>query len=111
MRCWRCWKTASPVESQAQQAPGEFAMTVRGKVKNGKVMLEKPLALPDGTEVEIRRAKKRKTRQKKAKPGKPKSVLRSLADRLRNVIGKAKNLPTDGSVNHDYYLYGLPKEE
>jgi hypothetical protein len=86
-------------------------MTVRGKVKNGKVVLEKPRAFPDGTEVEVRRAKKRKAPSKKAKPTKAKAPPRSLADRLRNVIGKAKHLPPDASVNHDYYLYGLPKQE
>jgi hypothetical protein len=86
-------------------------MTIRGKVKNGKVVLDKPRAFRDGTEVEVRRATKRKNPRKRAKPAKSKSPPRSLADRLRNVIGKAKNLPSDASVNHDYYLYGLPKQE
>jgi hypothetical protein len=29
-------------------------MAVRGKVKNGKVVLQNPKALPEGTEVEVR---------------------------------------------------------
>jgi hypothetical protein len=33
-------------------------MTVRGKIKNGKVLLDNPKALPDGTEVEVRAVKK-----------------------------------------------------
>ena len=33
----------------------------------------------------------------------------SLAERLSNVIGKAKGLPPDASVQHDHYLYGAPK--
>src|SRR5207244_2199796 len=70
-------------------------MTIRGKVKNGRVVLDKPRAFPDGTEVEVRRAKTRKRPAKKAKPAKPKPRPRSLADRLRNVIGKAKHLPPD----------------
>jgi hypothetical protein len=86
-------------------------MTIRGKVKNGKVLLEKPRAFADGTEVEVRRAKVRKTSARKARPAKSKAAPRSLADRLRNVIGKAKHLPPDASVNHDHYLYGLPKRE
>ena len=83
-------------------------MTVRGKVKNGKVLLDDPKALPEGTEVEVRPLKKQKhaTRARKTKES-----PRSLADRLRSVIGKARNLPPDASVNHDYYLYGLPKSE
>lgn len=83
-------------------------MTVRGKIKNGKVLLDNPKALPDGTEVEVRPVK---TQGTPAKGRKPKQPRRSLADRLRSVIGKAKNLPPDASVNHDYYLYGLPKQE
>jgi len=86
-------------------------MTVRGKVKNGKVLLDKPRAFPDGTEVEVRRAKRRKPPARKGKPPKPKSPPRSLSERLANIIGKAKNLPPDASINHDYYLYGLPKQE
>ena len=83
-------------------------MTVRGKIKNGKVLLDDPKALAEGTEVEVRPAKKRKPAPKSPKSKKP---TRSLADRLRSVIGKAKNLPPDASVNHDYYLYGAPKQE
>jgi hypothetical protein len=83
-------------------------MTLRGKVKKGKVQLDDPAALPDGTEVEVRPIKRRKP---SARPRKPKEPPRSLADRLRSVIGKAKNLPTDASVNHDHYLYGVPKQE
>jgi len=86
-------------------------MTVRGRVKNGKVLLDKPRAFPDGTEVEVRRVKKRKSANRKGKSAKQKVPPRSLADRLRNVIGKAKHLPPDASINHDYYLYGLPKQE
>ena len=82
-------------------------MTFRGKIKNGKVLLENPKGLPDGTEVEVRAVKKKKS----AQTSKPKSKPRSLADRLRPVIGKAKNLPPDMSVNHDHYLYGLPKQK
>jgi hypothetical protein len=83
-------------------------MTVRGKVKKGKVLLDDPKALPDGTEVEVRPLRKRTA---SARPRKTKQPPRSLADRLRSVIGKAKNLPPDASVNHDHYLYGLPKRE
>jgi hypothetical protein len=83
-------------------------MTIRGKVSKGKVLLENPKALADGTEVEVRPVKRRKPAAKSAKT---KTPPRSLADRLRSVIGKAKNLPADASVNHDYYLYGIPKKE
>ena len=85
-------------------------MTVRGKIKNGKVVLDDPAAIPEGTEVEIRPAKKRKPPAKANKP-KPKARPRTLADRLANVVGKATGLPPDASVNHDHYLYGTPKQQ
>ena len=33
----------------------------------------------------------------------------TLYERLKPFIGKAKGLPPDASINHDHYLYGLPK--
>jgi hypothetical protein len=87
-------------------------MTVRGKIKKGKVILDDPGALPEGTEVEVRPVKKRKPVAKPRRPAKArKAPPRSLADRLRNFIGKAKGLPPDMSANLDHYLYGLPKTE
>jgi hypothetical protein len=82
-------------------------MTVHGKIKNGKVVLDDPNAMPDGTEVEVRPTKKRKPITKAKKP---KAKPRTLAERLANVIGKATGLPPDAAVNHDHYLYGTPKQ-
>jgi hypothetical protein len=84
-------------------------MTVRGIVKNGKVILNNSKAIPDGTAVEVRPMKKRKLASKSRKPAKSKMRPRSLLERLANVVGKATGLPPDASVNHDHYLYGLPK--
>jgi hypothetical protein len=87
-------------------------MAVRGIVKNGKVLLDKPMALAEGTEVEVRPIKKHKPAKKpKASKRKPKARPRSLLERLANVVGKATGLPPDASINHDHYLYGLPKQQ
>jgi hypothetical protein len=85
-------------------------MTVRGKVKNGKVVLDDPKVLPEGTEVEVRPAR-RKLSARSKKPAKTKSRPRSLAERLAPFIGEAKGLPPDASVDLDHYLYGLPKRK
>jgi hypothetical protein len=85
-------------------------MTVRGKVKNGKVVLENPNALAEGTDVEVRPANKRKP-VRKTRSRKGKATPRTLAERFANVIGKATGLPPDASVNHDHYLYGLPNRK
>ncbi len=83
-------------------------MANRGTIKNGKVVLDNPEALPDGTEVEVRAIKKPR---KAAKTPKRKKQPRKLAERLAPVIGKATNLPPDMSLNVDHYLYGLPKRQ
>jgi hypothetical protein len=84
-------------------------MVFRGTVRRGKVVLTDSMALPDGTEVEVRPVKKRGKTAKttKAKKERP----RSLAERLAPFIGKAKGLPADMSVNLDHYLYGQPKRK
>jgi hypothetical protein len=85
-------------------------MPIRGKVKNGKVLLNNPKAFADGTEVEVRPVTKRKAA---AKPRKPKAKARrqTFAERYASSIGAVKDLPSDMSVNHDHYLYGVPKQE
>lgn len=83
-------------------------MTVRGRVSKGKVLLDNPKAIPEGTEVEVRPARKRKPASTKRKTAK-KVPPRSLTERLAKVIGTV-NLPPDASVNVDHYLYGLPKK-
>ena len=85
-------------------------MTVRGKVKRGKVLLDNPKALPEGTEVEVRPVRKAR-KPAKAGPKKKKTPPRSLAERYAAFIGKAKGLPPDMSVNLDHYLYGVPKRQ
>jgi hypothetical protein len=77
-------------------------MTYRGHIKNGVVVLDKSLSLPEGAEVEV--VLPATTRKRK-----PKGKAPSLYERLKPVIGKAKGLPPDASLNHDHYLYGLPK--
>ncbi len=85
-------------------------MTVRGKVKNGKVILANSKGLPEGAEVEIRILKKPR-KSSKANSKKKRQPPRSLAERYAAFIGKAKGLPPDMSANLDHYLYGLPKRQ
>jgi hypothetical protein len=70
-------------------------MTYRGHTEKGVVVLDEPVTLPDGVPVRVEVTD--------AGEG------RSLADRLRNVIGIAKGLPSDLAENHDHYLHGKPK--
>ena len=72
-------------------------MTCIGKVSNGKVALPEGINLPDGTEVEMHL---------------PESVpaVGSFANRFRDFIGMAEDLPADLAENLDHYLHGLPKK-
>ena len=87
-------------------------MTYRGHVEGGKVVLEGACDLPDGTEVEVQLAVRAET------TGAPEScqdggtdLPPTLRERLKDVVGTAKGLPPDAAMNHDHYLYGLPKRE
>ena len=72
-------------------------MTYRGRVKNGVVVLDEPAELPEGAEVRVELAEPRQGR--------------TLADRLRGVIGIVKGLPPDLAEHHDHYLHGVPKKK
>jgi hypothetical protein len=65
-------------------------MSNRRNVTNGKVRLTAP---------------KTSRRSAKSKNG------RSLAERLAQFIGQAKDLPPDMSLHLDHYLYGLSKRK
>ena len=84
-------------------------MPIKGKIKDGKVILDDASAFPEGAEVEVRPVKNGKRSAQTAKGGKRRP--RSLAERLGPFIGQAEGLPPDASVNLDHYLYGLPKQE
>lgn len=71
-------------------------MTVKGHVRDGVIVLDEPMELPNGAEVRV----------ELPPPG------RSLtwAERFKDVIGTVDDLPTDMAKNHDHYLHGAPKK-
>ena len=79
-------------------------MTYKGYVKNGVIVLDEPAGLKDGDRVSVRPLRTRvRTTRKGRRPA-------TLYERLKSGVGKAKGLPPDAAVNHDHYLYGLPKK-
>lgn len=72
-------------------------MVYRGHVKDGAVVLDEPVALPEGAEVEVDIVSV------------PKEGT-TLGERMMKYAGCIKGLPADFSVNHDHYLYGTPKK-
>jgi hypothetical protein len=71
----------------------EMAMSYWGKVSKGTVVLPPEANLPEGSEVRV-------------EPVAPKT----LAERLKDVIGTVQGGPPDWAENHDHYIHGTPKK-
>jgi len=78
-------------------------MTYHGYVKNGVVVLDDSVTLPEGAEVRIELCAQ--TPEQAPRDEKPET----LAQRLLKHAGKATGLPPDAAAQHDHYLYGTPK--
>ena len=73
-------------------------MTLRGHVKNGAVVLNEPIGLPDGTDVEV---EVRTVASPEQGP--------SWGEVFRDVAGSVEGLSADLAENHDHYIHGAPK--
>lgn len=73
-------------------------MTLRGRIENGKIVLDDHGPLPEGASVEIY-----------VMPPREQGPLR-MNPELSKYIGIADDLPPDASANVDRYLYGTPPE-
>lgn len=69
-------------------------MTYRGRVQNGKIVLDPPATLAEGVEVEVIPTGEQ---------------ARTLAERYRDFIGVIEGLPADMAENHDHYIHGAPR--
>lgn len=78
-------------------------MTVRGHVKDGVVVLDEPGTIPDGVAVSVRPLKRRR------RSASGRALAPTVYERYKGFIGMAEGLPSDLSVNHDHYLYGVRK--
>jgi hypothetical protein len=79
-------------------------MTLTGHVKNGTIVFDQPIVLPEGAAVQVEVLKTNEARQVPATEEIP-----TLYERLKPFIGAIDDLPPDFSINHDHYLYGAPK--
>jgi hypothetical protein len=72
-----------------------------GKVVNGVIVLDQPGRLEDGTTVRVRPVEKRSDAE---------GDVGSLREMLLSFAGTVEGLPSDMALNHDHYLYGVPKK-
>jgi hypothetical protein len=71
-------------------------MTYKGRIKQGVIVLDNNVLLPEGTEVDVEPVG---------------TAARSeVWDNLLKLAGKAQGLPEDAAKNVDHYLYGTPKK-
>lgn len=69
-------------------------MTYKAHIKNGVAVLDQGVKLPEGSAVIVE----------------PVESPASPAELFAAVAGKGKDLPSDGSIQHDHYIYGTPKK-
>ena len=79
-------------------------MSFTGHILDGQVVLDAPAALPNGTPVLVEPSSNGVTPEQADVP--------TIFERMKEFIGciEDSNLPTDGALNHDHYLYGTPKK-
>ena len=87
--------SAKPACARYSMVYEVYAMTYKGHIKDGSVILDEAVSLPDGAEVTV-----------DVIPTRPPVPLAEL---LKGVIGKATGLPPDASSHKRHYLYGHPK--
>lgn len=92
-------------------------MSYTGHIHKGKVVFEKPIDLPEGTKVTVKKSPAKKKLRlvedsatpKNGQSRKNRQTIPTLYERLKPIIGKAKDLPSDFAENHDHYIHGVPK--
>lgn len=76
-------------------------MTFTGHIRDGAVVFDSPVPLPNGTAVNVTPAAAEVVPQ----AGRPKT----LVERWAGIAGLTVDLPADAAAQHDHYLYGTPK--
>jgi hypothetical protein len=72
-------------------------MSFEGHIHNGVAIFDEPVSLPDGMKVRIVPV---------IDPARIPAERKSLAERYKDVIGSADDLPSDMAEKHDQYLHG-----
>ena len=76
-------------------------MIYRGHVKNGMVVLDDDIQLPDGTQVNVEPVE--------TTTSPVEAEIPTLYERLKDIVGIATDLPEDFAAQHDHYIHGARK--
>lgn len=77
-------------------------MTLRGHIKNGQIMLDDPVQLPEGAEVSVEINANGKVETAGGNGS-------SIWAKLRGIAGTVEG-PEDWAANHDHYIHGTPRQ-
>ena len=84
-------------------------MQLEGVIVNGRVELDAPAELPEGTRVRVEPIPAETPPPENSEGPKPEKPLTSLNRFLLSLAGTAKGLPPDMAENHDHYIRGAKK--
>lgn len=84
-------------------------MQLEGVIVNGRVELDSPAALPEGTRVRVEAVPAEPPTESVPEAPPAEKPLSPLAKRLLALAGKAKGLPSDMAENHNHYIHGAKK--
>jgi hypothetical protein len=79
-------------------------MVYHGHIRNGQIVLDEQARLPEGAAVRVDVVSNGEAEERAGEESDP-----TLYERLKPIIGIIDDLPEDGSMNVDHYLYGHPK--
>jgi predicted DNA-binding antitoxin AbrB/MazE fold protein len=78
-------------------------MTYLGHCENGVIKLNDGVTIAEGAVVRVEVLASNEAEEQSA------PAPRTLAERYKSIIGKAKGLPADFAEQHDHYIHGTPK--
>jgi hypothetical protein len=84
-------------------------MELEGVIVNGRVELDAPAELPEGTRVRVEPISAVTPPPETSEGPKAEKPLTSLNRFLLSLAGTAKGLPPDMAEQHDHYIHGTKK--
>lgn len=83
-------------------------MLLEGHVEDGRIVLDQPAALPEGTKVRVQVMTPNEVIAERIRLAKlAPDIGPTLAERMARSVGTALDLPEDFATRHDHYIHGV----